>query len=70
MFLAEKVGEFAKATRKFSGMKTAEEFKIHDLHEKAADILWLSIDLSNRLGVDLEKAFRDKEAKNQTRIWK
>ena len=35
--------------------------------EELADVLWLIIDLSNRLGVDLEQAFRDKELKNQSR---
>ncbi|CAN5452125.1 MazG nucleotide pyrophosphohydrolase domain-containing protein [soil metagenome] len=70
MLLLEEVGEFAKAIRKTSGMKTSDDSKTHSLEEEAADILWLLVDLCNRLDIDLEKAFREKEVKNQTRIWK
>lgn len=69
MLFLEEAGEFAKAARKVTGMKTSDDSKIHDLQEEAGDVFWLLIDLCNRLGVDLEKSFRDKEAKNQTRTW-
>ena len=69
MLLTEEVGEFAKATRKVHGMKTDKASRVHEVGEEAADVLWLLVDLCNRLGIDLEQAFRDKEAKNQKRSW-
>ncbi len=69
MLLLEEAGEFAKAARKLSGITTDKNSKQHDLEEEAADVFWLLIDLCNRLGIDLEKAFADKEKKNQQREW-
>lgn len=69
MLFLEEAGEFAKAVRKVSNVKTANDSKVHDLEEEAADVFWLLVDLCNRLGVDLEKAFREKELKNQNRTW-
>ncbi len=68
MFL-EEAGEFAKATRRATGVKTNVLSKKHDVEEEAADVLWMLLDLCNRLDIDLEKAFRAKEAKNQQRTW-
>lgn len=70
MLLLEEAGEFAKAARKATGVKVDKESRVHDLHEEAADVFWLLIDLCNRLNIDLEKAFREKELKNQSRNWK
>lgn len=67
LLLTEEVGELAKAIRKMNGQKTHQDSRVHDVAEELADCLWLLIDLSNRLDIDLEKAFRDKELKNQTR---
>lgn len=67
--LVEEVGELAKAIRKANGQKVDKSRRQHDVEEEAADVFWLLIDLCNRLGIDLEKAFRDKEAKNQKRQW-
>lgn len=69
MLFLEEAGEFAKAARKVSGVKVDNQSKVHDLEEEAADVFWLLIDLCNRLGIDLEKAFADKEKKNQQRTW-
>lgn len=69
MLLLEEAGEFAKATRRHTGMKTGAHSKKHELAEEAADVFWLLIDLCNRLEIDLETAFRDKEAINKTRQW-
>ena len=69
MLFLEESGEFAKAARKVTGIKTDSSSKIHDLEEEAADVFWLLLDLCNRLNIDLEKAFRDKEAINQKRNW-
>lgn len=68
--LVEEMGELAKAIRKANGQKVDKKSKIHEVEEEAADVFWLLIDLCNRLGIDLEKAFRAKEAKNQQREWK
>ncbi|HVV25754.1 MAG TPA: MazG nucleotide pyrophosphohydrolase domain-containing protein [Candidatus Saccharimonadales bacterium] len=67
MLLTEEVGELAKAIRKLNGQKTHQDSRAHDAAEELADCFWLLIDLSNRLDIDLEKAFRAKEAKNQRR---
>lgn len=69
MLLTEEVGELAKALRKMHGMKVEVTSKVHEVEEEAADVLWLLVDLCNRLGIDLEKAFRAKEEKNQKRNW-
>ncbi len=67
MLLIEEVGELAKAIRKYNGQKTHEDSRVHNIEEELADCLWLLVDLSNRVEVDLEAAFRAKEVKNQTR---
>lgn len=67
MLLVEEVGELAKAIRKLNGQKTHQDSKVHDVQEELADCLWLLVDLSNRLDIDLETAFRAKELKNQKR---
>ncbi|TXG77806.1 hypothetical protein E6P97_00910 [Patescibacteria group bacterium] len=69
MLLNEEVGELAKSIRKLHGMKVDDVSRKHDVAEEAADVLWLLVDLCNRLGIDLEQAFRDKEAKNRSRTW-
>ena len=65
--LVEETGELAKAIRKYNGQIVHTDSQAHNVAEELADVFWLLIDLSNRLGVDLEQAFRDKEIKNQTR---
>jgi NTP pyrophosphatase (non-canonical NTP hydrolase) len=69
MLFLEEAGEFAKAARKVSGITTDKNSKVHNVEEEAADVFWLLIDLCNRLDIDLEQAFRNKEAKNQQRQW-
>ncbi|HVV66831.1 MAG TPA: DUF5798 family protein [Candidatus Saccharimonadales bacterium] len=67
MLLVEEVGELAKAIRKVNGQVTHQDSKVHNVEEELADVLWLVIDLANRLGIDLDAAFQAKEAKNQKR---
>lgn len=69
MLFLEEAGEFAKAARKVSGITTDKNSRVHDLEEEAADVFWLLIDLCNRLDIDLEKAFAEKEKKNSKRTW-
>ncbi len=67
MLLIEEVGELAKAIRKLNGQKTHQDSRVHNVEEELADCLWLLVDLSNRLDIDLEAAFRAKEKKNKDR---
>lgn len=67
--LVEEVGELAKALRKANGQKIDKSSRKHEVAEEAADVFWLLIDLCNRLDIDLEQAFREKENKNQKRVW-
>ena len=67
--LVEEVGELAKAIRKSNGQKVDATSQQHEVAEEAADVFWLLIDICNRLHIDLEKAFRAKELKNQKRQW-
>jgi NTP pyrophosphatase (non-canonical NTP hydrolase) len=66
----EEVGELAKAMRKAAGLYE-EQARPRDvsLEEEFADVLSYLLDLANSYGVDLERAFRDKEAVNQSRKW-
>jgi NTP pyrophosphatase (non-canonical NTP hydrolase) len=66
----EEVGELAKAIRKHNGLY-AEAAKSGDwsLEEEFADVLSYLLDLANCYGVDLEAAFRAKEAINNSRTW-
>lgn len=67
--LVEEIGELAKAVRKANGQKIDAQSQHFDIAEEAADVFWLLLDLCNRLDIDLEQAFRDKESKNQKRTW-
>ena len=67
--LVEEVGELAKALRKANGQKIDKARKQHNVNEELADVFWYVLDLANRLGIDLAKAFDDKEAANKKRNW-
>lgn len=69
MLLTEEVGEFAKAARKSAGLKAANNTADQDVEGEAADVLIVLLGLCNMLGIDLEKAFREKEEKNKQRTW-
>jgi NTP pyrophosphatase (non-canonical NTP hydrolase) len=66
----EEVGELAKAMRKRAGLYD-EQARPRDvsLEEEFADVLSYVLDLANAYQVDLEQAFRAKEAINQSRRW-
>ncbi len=70
MLLVEEVGELAKAMRKAAGLYD-EASRPRDLSvaEELADVLSYLLDLANAYQVDLEAAFRAKEALNQVRSW-
>lgn len=65
----EECGEFAKAARKASGLKTDATSAVHQVGAEAADVFIYLLDICNRFGVDLEAAFRAKEEKNKQRNW-
>lgn len=69
MLLVEEVGELGKAIRQQSGVKTGSHSKQHAIEDEAADVFWLLVDLCNRLDIDLQQAFQQKEAKHQKRVW-
>ena len=69
MLLLEECGELAKALRKAQKIhtdKNSEQFRVD--HE-IADVFMYLLDICNHSGVDLEKAFRDKEEINKKRSW-
>ncbi len=72
MLLVEEVGELAKCIRKDDDIMRMDANKQHDdnaTHE-VSDVFSLLLSIANRLGVDIEQAFREKEAINSTRTWK
>jgi len=70
MLFLEECGEMAKAARKASRMKTDQNSQEFCLHEEIADVFIYLLDICNHFGVDLEKAFREKEEINKKRTWK
>ncbi|MBI3924025.1 MAG: RS21-C6 protein [Armatimonadetes bacterium] len=71
LLFVEEVGELARAIRRRRNLFD-EKGKARDegeLAEELADLLSYLLDLSNRLGVDLEEAFRAKEERNLGREW-
>ena len=69
MLLLEECGELAKAARKTQNIKSDKNSENFHVAEEAADVLIYLLDICNYLEIDLEKAFRDKEEKNKTRVW-
>jgi len=67
----EEIGELAHAIRKSTGMKTNEESirRRHNLEHEMADCLKYLLILSNKLNVDLLRAFRNKQLIDVNRIW-
>lgn len=69
MLFLEECGELTKAVRKTSGMTIDKNSTEYHVDLEAADVLIYLLDICNKCGVDLEKAFRDKEEINKKRIW-
>jgi NTP pyrophosphatase (non-canonical NTP hydrolase) len=69
LLLGEEVGELFKAIRKSAGLLIDESSSIGEVGEELADILIYLCAIANRRGIDLEAAFRGKEARNHTRTW-
>lgn len=68
--LGEEMGELFKAVRKAENMKIDHNSKIGSIEEELADILIFVCSIANKYGINLEKAFREKEDVNKGRVWK
>lgn len=71
LLLGEEIGELFKAMRKHDAqLRVDENSQVYDLADELADVFIYLCAIANRYGVDLEQAFRAKEEKNKTRVWK
>jgi len=70
LLLGEEVGELFKAVRKSEGLAVDSNSNFTEIGDELTDIFIYLCAIANRKGIDLEKAFREKEEKNKNRIWK
>ena len=69
LLLGEEVGELFKAVRKSEGLAVDSNSNFTEIGDELTDIFIYLCAIANRKGIDLEKAFREKEEKNKRRIW-
>ncbi|MFC2078886.1 MazG nucleotide pyrophosphohydrolase domain-containing protein [Candidatus Bipolaricaulota bacterium] len=69
LLLGEEVGELFKAVRKIEGLKVDAASQFGTISEELADIFIYVCAIANRYDIDLETAFREKEAINHERSW-
>ena len=69
LLMIEELGELAKAIRKHAGIKTERQARIPAIEDEMADLQIYLLHLANILGISLEDAFWNKEAKNDRRTW-
>lgn len=74
--MGEEVGELFKAIRKLLAIyeqagaaPSAEEERRAHVAEELVDVLNYLLAIANRLDIDVEEAFRRKNAENQRRSW-
>lgn len=67
--LGEEVGELYRAVRKLQGQPQDPAGRTADVGDEAVDALILLMSIVNRCNIDLESAFRAKEARNEARVW-
>ncbi len=60
MLLVEEIGEFAKSVRKSVGTKTHKHSKEHDPKGEASDVLFVLLDICNKIDINLDKEFQKK----------
>ncbi|MGH3067007.1 MAG: hypothetical protein ACRDMI_00315 [Streptosporangiaceae bacterium] len=65
--LGEEVDELYRAIRKLQGQLQDPDGRTADVGDEAVDALILLMSIVNRCGIDLEDAFRAKEARNESR---
>ncbi len=69
LILGEEVGELFKAVRKAEKMPIGLHSKVGTIDEELADVLMYVCTIASYYGVDLEKAFRDKDKVHSKRVW-
>jgi len=70
LLLGEEIGELNKAVRKeLKLLKTDRNSKNGSVARELADVVIIICTIANRLGIDLETAFRVKEEINKKRVW-
>ena len=69
LLLGEEIGELFKAVRKCEGLKVDAASHFGTISEELADIFIYVCAIANRYDINLEAAFRDKEAINHERSW-
>lgn len=69
LLFLEECGELAKAARKIQKLHSDKNSELFKVENEAADVFMYLLDICNHLGIDLEKAFRDKEEINKKRTW-
>lgn len=72
--MGEEVGELFKAVRRYEklfdeGRGTPTEEARAQVGEELVDVFNYLLAIANRVGVDVEQAFREKNALNQRRSW-
>jgi len=70
LLLGEEVGELFKAVRKSEGLAIDANSNFTEIGDELTDIFIYLCAIANRIGIDLEEAFREKEVKNKQRVWK
>lgn len=72
--MGEEVGELFRAVRRIEGVLdstgSVREERVANVSEEIVDVLNYLLAIANRLDIDVEQAFREKNAHNQTRVWK
>ena len=75
--MGEEVGELFKAVRRYNRLwqesakkdDTSVDERKADVGEELVDVFNYLVAIANRLDIDLEAAFREKNARNQGRTW-
>ena len=72
LLFTEEIGELAKSIRNTDKLYQEKENPNvrQNMEEEFADVLSYLLHLANQFDIDLEKAFRAKEAQNAKRKWK
>ena len=70
LILGEEVGELFKAIRKEEKIPIGRHSKVGTISEELADVLLYVCSIASYYGVDLEKAFRDKDKVHAKRVWR
>jgi NTP pyrophosphatase (non-canonical NTP hydrolase) len=69
LMLGEEIGELFKAIRKAEKMQVDNNSTTQHVKEEMADVLIYLCSIANRMNIDLEEAFREKEKINKKRVW-